>query len=42
MILLGLEVLIVADVVRTIIVNPTLRRRDIGVIVTIRIALSLA
>ncbi len=42
-ILLGLEVLIVADIVRTIIVDPTLQSVAVlGVIVTIRIALSFS
>src|SRR6476469_4946937 len=42
-ILLGLEVLIVADIVRTIIVDPTLESVGVlGVIVVIRIALSFS
>jgi uncharacterized membrane protein len=42
-ILLGLEVLIVADIVRTIIVDPTFESVAVlGVIVLIRIALSLS
>src|SRR3954451_2522633 len=42
-ILLGLEVLIVADIVRTIIVDPTLESVAVlGVIVVIRIALSFS
>src|SRR3954464_4283555 len=42
-ILLGLEVLIVADIVRTIIVDPTLESVAVlGVIVIIRIALSFS
>ncbi len=42
-ILLGLEVLIVADIVRTIIVDPTIESVAVlGVIVTIRIALSFS
>jgi uncharacterized membrane protein len=42
-ILLGLEVLIVADIVRTIIVDPTLESVAVlGAIVVIRIALSFA
>jgi uncharacterized membrane protein len=42
-ILLGLEVLIVADIVRTIIVDPTLRSVAVlGVIVVIRILLSFS
>ena len=42
-ILLGLEVLIVADIVRTIIVDPTFESVGVlGVIVAIRIALSFS
>jgi len=42
-ILVGLEVLIVADIVRTIIVEPTLESVGVlGVIVVIRIALSFS
>ena len=42
-ILLGLEVLIVGDIVRTIIVDPTLRSVGVlGMIVVIRIALSFS
>ena len=42
-ILLGLEVLIVADIVRTIIVDPTLESVTVlGIIVVIRIVLSFA
>jgi uncharacterized membrane protein len=42
-ILLGLEVLIVADIVRTIIVDPTLESVAVlGIIVVIRIALSFS
>jgi uncharacterized membrane protein len=42
-ILLGLEVLIVADIVRTIIVDPTLESVTVlGVIVAIRIVLSFS
>ena len=42
-ILLGLEVLIVADIVRTIIVDPTLESVGVlGIIVLIRIALSFS
>jgi uncharacterized membrane protein len=42
-ILLGLEVLIVADIVRTIIVDPTIESVAVlGVIVVIRIALSFS
>ena len=42
-ILVGLEVLIVADIVRTIIVEPTLESVGVlGVIVAIRIALSFS
>jgi uncharacterized membrane protein len=42
-ILVGLEVLIVADIVRTIIVHPTLESVGVlGVIVAIRIALSFS
>ena len=42
-ILLGLEVLIVADIVRTIIVDPTIESVAVlGVIVAIRIALSFS
>ena len=42
-ILLGLEVLIIADIVRTIIVDPTLESVAVlGVIVVIRIVLSFA
>ena len=42
-ILLGLEVLIVADIIRTIIVDPTLASVAVlGAIVVIRIALSFA
>jgi len=42
-ILLGLEVLIIADIVRTIIVTPTLESvRVLGVIVLIRILLSFS
>jgi uncharacterized membrane protein len=42
-ILLGLEVLIVADIVRTIIVDPTLESVGVlGIIVVIRIILSFA
>ena len=42
-ILLGLEVLIIADIVRTIIVDPTLESVAVlGAIVIIRIALSFA
>ena len=42
-ILLGLEVLIVADIVRTIIVDPTLESVAVlGIIVVIRILLSFA
>lgn len=42
-ILLGLEVLIVADIVRTIIVAPTLESVEVlGIIVAIRIALSFS
>lgn len=42
-ILLGLEVLIVGDIVRTIIVDPTIRSVSVlGMIVVIRIVLSFA
>ena len=42
-ILLGLEVLIVADIVRTIVVDPTLESVGVlGIIVVIRILLSFA
>ena len=42
-ILLGLEVLVVADIVRTIVVEPTLEApRRLGVIVAVRILLSFA
>ena len=42
-ILLGLEVLIVADIVRTIIVDPTIQSVTVlGIIVRIRILLSFA
>jgi uncharacterized membrane protein len=42
-ILVGLEVLIVADIVRTIIVDPTIESVGVlGVIVVIRIALSFS
>ena len=42
-ILLGLEVLIIADIVRTIIVDPTLESVAVlGIIVVIRIALSFS
>jgi uncharacterized membrane protein len=42
-ILLGLEVLIVADIVRTIIVDPTLESVGVlGIIVVIRVILSFA
>jgi uncharacterized membrane protein len=42
-ILIGLEVLIIADIVRTIIVNPTLESVAVlGIIVVIRIVLSFA
>ena len=42
-ILLGLEVLIVGDIVRTIIVDPTLRSVGVlGMVVVIRIVLSFA
>ena len=42
-ILLGLEVLIVADIVRTIIVDPTIQSVTVlGIIVLIRIGLSFA
>jgi uncharacterized membrane protein len=42
-ILLGLEVLVVADIIRTIVVSPTLASAlTLGVIVLVRIALSFA
>jgi len=42
-ILLGLEVLVVADIIRTIVVAPTLQSAvTLGVIVIVRIALSFA
>ena len=42
-ILLGLEVLVVADIVRTIVIEPTLQSSlSLGVIVLVRIALSFA
>lgn len=42
-ILLGLEILVVADIVRTIVVNPTLTSAmTLGLIVVVRIALSFA
>jgi uncharacterized membrane protein len=42
-ILLGLEVLVVADIVRTIVVEPTLDSAlSLGIIVLVRIALSFA
>lgn len=42
-ILLGLEVLVVADIVRTIVVEPTLQSAlGLGIIVIVRIALSFA
>jgi uncharacterized membrane protein len=42
-ILLGLEVLVVADIIRTIVVTPTLESAlTLGVIVIVRIALSFA
>lgn len=42
-ILLGLEVLVVADIVRTIVVTPTLQSAlSLGIIVVVRIALSFA
>jgi uncharacterized membrane protein len=42
-ILLGLEVLVVADIVRTIVVEPTLQSAaSLGVIVLVRILLSFA
>jgi uncharacterized membrane protein len=42
-ILLGLEVLVVADIVRTIVVEPTLQSAlSLGLIVLVRIALSFA
>jgi uncharacterized membrane protein len=42
-ILLGLEILVVADIVRTIVVNPTLTSAlTLGLIVIVRIALSFA
>ncbi len=42
-ILLGLEVLVVADIVRTIVVTPTLQSAaTLGLIVVVRIALSFA
>jgi uncharacterized membrane protein len=42
-ILLGLEVLVVADIIRTIVVAPTLQSAfTLGVIVVVRIALSFA
>lgn len=42
-ILLGLEVLVVADIVRTIVVEPTLESAlGLGIIVIVRIALSFA
>jgi uncharacterized membrane protein len=42
-ILLGLEVLVVADIVRTIVVTPTLDSAlSLGLIVVVRIALSFA
>lgn len=43
MILLGLEILIVGDIVRTVVVEPTLDGvLVLGIIVVIRIALSFA
>ena len=42
-ILLGLEILVVADIIRTIVVSPTLSSAlTLGLIVVVRIALSLA
>ena len=42
-ILLGLEILVVADIVRTIVVNPTLTSAlTLGLVVLVRIALSFA
>ena len=42
-ILLGLEVLVVADIIRTIVVSPTLQSAlTLGIIVIVRIALSFA
>jgi uncharacterized membrane protein len=42
-ILLGLEVLVVADIIRTIVVSPTLSSAlTLGLIVVVRIALSFA
>ena len=42
-ILLGLEVLVVADIIRTIVVSPTLESAlTLGIIVIVRIALSFA
>ena len=42
-ILLGLEVLVVADIVRTIVVTPTLQSAlSLGIIVVVRIMLSFA
>ena len=42
-ILLGLEVLVVADIIRTIVVTPTLASAaTLGVIVLVRVVLSLA
>lgn len=43
MILLGLEVLIIADIIRTIVVDPSLQSVEVlGVIVLIRIVLSFS
>ena len=42
-ILLGLEILVVADIIRTIVVSPTLSSAlTLGLIVLVRIALSIA
>jgi uncharacterized membrane protein len=42
-ILLGIEILVVADIIRTIVVSPTLSSAlSLGVIVVVRIALSFA
>ena len=42
-ILLGLEILVVADIIRTIVVSPTLSSAlSLGLIVVVRIALSFA
>ena len=42
-ILLGLEILVVADIIRTIVVTPTLSSAlSLGLIVLVRIALSIA